>query len=179
MFNNHNKKMFALAGKSVNKYGLDQTKKIIYNFDEYGFRQGNNYNIKPKYIFFGSSILSGIGVKEEDRFSYYIQPSWNFGLCGQYTDYESIQNYFSFLSTYKFKNSLKVIFCWKNSNVKILEKLIDKIPDLGNIFHCVPIKINRQNTCLYLKNIDYDVSGTHWGPITHNKFAKLLWQLLK
>jgi len=40
MFNNHNKKMFALAGKSVNKYGLDQTKKIIYNFDVSGTHWG-------------------------------------------------------------------------------------------------------------------------------------------
>lgn len=179
MFYNHNKKMFAHANKTTNKFGLDQTGKIIYKFDQYGFRQGNDYNIEPKYIFFGSSMLAGIGVKEEERFTNYIVPSWNFGLCGQYLEKESIQNYFSFLDSYPYKNNFQVIFCWKNSNIKELEELINKIPDKENIYHCVPLRTNHKRTCRYLVNLDYDVSGTHWGPVTHKKFAKLLWQLLK
>lgn len=171
--------MLNLAGKSVNKYGKDQTGKIIYRFDQYGFREGNDYNLDPTYVFFGASALAGIGVQQEHRFTNYIQPSWNFGLCGKYIEEESIQNYFSFVSKYQSENNFKIIFCWKSLEIEKLEELINKVPDKENIFHCVPLKISRERTCRYFHNIDYDVSGTHWGPVTHKKFAKLLWQLLK
>ena len=171
--------MFALSGKSLNKYGKDQTGKIVYRFDQYGFREGNDYKLQPTYVFFGASILAGIGVQKEHRFSNYIQPSWNFGLCGNYIEEESIQNYFSFVANYRYENNFKVIFCWKNLEIEKLKRLISKVPDKENIFHCVPLKIEQKRTCLYLKNIDYDVSNTHWGPVTHEKFGKLLWQLLK
>lgn len=168
-----------MAGKSVNRYGLDNTQKIVYTFDRYGFREGNNYQLRPKYVFFGASLLAGIGVEKEQRFSTYFDSSWNFGLCGTYTEEQHIQNYFSFLDSYKDSNNCKIIFCWKCSAPQDLQTLFDKLPCNKNIFHCVPIKIKRERTCLYLKNLDYDVSGTHWGPVTHKKFSKLLWQLLK
>lgn len=168
-----------MAGKSVNSFGLDNTGKIVYTFDQYGFREGNNYQLEPKYVFFGASMLAGIGVKKEQRFSAYFDASWNFGLCGTYSEEQHVQNYFSFLNAYKDSNNYKVIFCWRSSKLQDLQTIFDKLPCYENIFHCVPIKIKKENTCRYLKNLDYDVSGTHWGPITHKKFSKLLCQLLK
>ena len=171
--------MLSLAGKSVSNYGLDQTGKIVYKFDQYGFREGNDYNTQPNYIFFGASILAGIGVDQDQRFSMYMEPSWNFGLCGSYTENEIVLNYFSFMESYKLQNNFKIIFCWKNSNIKELEKLMNSVPNNENIFHCVPVKINRIRTCRYLENIDNGACGIHWGATTHKKFAKLLCQFLK
>ena len=77
MFNNCNEKMFSLSGQTVDKYGLDKTGQINYTFDKYGFREGNDYDQKPDYVFFGASTLAGIGVTEQKRFSRYFDNSWN------------------------------------------------------------------------------------------------------
>ena len=175
MFNNCNKKMFSLAGQTVYKYGLDKTGQINYTFDKHGFREGNDYDQKPDYVFFGASTLAGIGVIEQKRFSRYFDNSWNFGLCGTYIDEESITNYNSFKKL-KIDNA-KIVFCWKNDNPLELLKLIKKLPK--DVYHCVATKLDREKTCLYPKNLDYDVSNTHWGPITHEKFYKLLCYFLK
>ena len=175
MFNNCNKKMFSLAGQTVDTYGLDKTGKISYTFDQYGFREGNNYGQRPNYVFFGASTLAGIGVPEQKRFTRYFDNSWNFGLCGTYIDEESIINYHEFKKLKLHK--AKIIFCWKNNDPENLLGLIEKLPK--NVYHCVTTKLDRDKTCLYPRNLDFDVSNTHWGPKTHEKFYKLLCYFLK
>ena len=175
MFNNCNKKMFGLAGQTVDTYGLDKTGQIKYSFDTFGFREGNDYNVHPKFVFFGASTLAGIGVHEQKRFSRYFENSWNFGLCGNYIDEESIINYFTFKKLNL--SDTKIVFCWKNNDPVALLDMINRLPN--NVYHCVTTKLDREKTCLYPKNLDYDVSKTHWGPITHQKFYKLLCYFLK
>jgi hypothetical protein len=181
MFNNCNKKMFFLANSSMDKYGLDQTGKIIYKFDSYGFREGNNYNIDPSIVFFGCSYLTGTGVNINQRFSSYFNNSWNFGLFGEYKEEELLVNYELFKKNYKDYNTRKIVFCWKSKNSFQLKKLITSVDNNKNIYHTVPSNIKLKNYKLLrnLENVDYDISGTHYGPLTHQKFSKLLWYFLK
>jgi hypothetical protein len=181
MINNCNTKMFSFANCSIDKYGLDQTGKIIYKFDSYGFREGNNYDIRPSVIFFGCSYLAGIGVRFNERFSNYFNNSWNFGLYGEYKEEESLINYELFKKNYKEYNQYKIVFCWKSSNDVRLKKLITSVDNNENIYHTIPTSLKLKNYKLIrnLENIDYDVSGTHYGPQTHQKFSKLLCYFLK
>lgn len=171
--------MFSLANNSVDKYGLDQTGKIIYKFDSYGFREGNDYNIEPSIVFFGCSYLIGIGVTINQRFSSYFNNSWNFGLGGEYIDKESLINYELFKKNYKKYKECKIVFCWKSENIIQLKKSIMSISK--NIYHVVPVNLKLKNYKLMrnLENIDYDISGTHYGPQSHQKFSKLLCHFLK
>ena len=173
--------MLSFANSCVNKYGLDNTGKILYNFDSYGFREGNNYDIHPSIVFFGCSYLFGIGVRFNERFSSYFNNSWNFGLCGEYIEEESLINYKLFKKNYRGYKTYKIVFCWKSSNTVQLKKLITSVDNNENIYHTIPTSLKLKNYKLMrnLKNIDYDVSGTHYGPKTHQKFSKLLCHFLK
>lgn len=181
MINNCNKKMYSFSNCSLDRYGFDQTGKIIYKFDAYGFREGNDYDKKPSIVFFGCSYLTGIGVKPNERFSSYFNNSWNFGLFGEYKEEESLINYQSFKEKYKQYKECKVVFCWKANNIDKLKKLITSIDNNKNIYHTAPcmLKLKSYKLMRILENLDYDVSGTHYGPKTHKKFSKLLCHFLK
>ena len=56
MFQNNNLLMYELRNTTVNKFGNDQTGLISYKFDEYGFREGNNYKNNPYITFFGNLL---------------------------------------------------------------------------------------------------------------------------
>ena len=173
--------MLSMAGSSVDKYGHDQTGKIIYNFDTYGYREGNDYNTRPSVVFFGCSYVAGIGVKANERFTNYFDDSWNFGLFGTYTEEELIINHHSFKKSYDDHARCKIVFCWKSTDVDRLKKLITSIENDKNIYHTVPVDLKLKNYKLMrnVENIDYGISGTHYGPRSHLKFSKLLWHFLK
>jgi len=170
-----------MAGSSVDKYGNDQTGKIIYNFDTYGYREGNDYNTRPSVVFFGCSYVAGTGVKANERFTNYFDDSWNFGLFGKYTEEELIINHHSFKKSYDDHARCKIVFCWKSTDVDRLKKLITSIENDKNIYHTVPVDLKLKNYKLMrnVENIDYGISGTHYGPRSHLKFSKLLWHFLK
>ena len=173
--------MLSMAGSSVDKYGNDQTGKIIYNFDTYGYREGNDYNTRPSVVFFGCSYVAGTGVKANERFTNYFDDSWNFGLFGKYTEEELIINHHSFKKSYDDHARCKIVFCWKSTDVDRLKKLITSIENDKNIYHTVPVDLKLKNYKLMrnVENIDYGISGTHYGPRSHLKFSKLLWHFLK
>lgn len=182
MFPNCNKLMYNFANKKTSKWGKDQTGKITYEFDKFGFRSGNDYNQNPKYVFFGASYLGGIGVPAQRRFSSYFENSYNFGLMGKYTEDQTIQNYTRFLETFQTLCLTKIIFCWKEQNKKKLQEYINSLPYKEQIFHCVPVKFECDKKIKLLRimqPIDYDVSLTHWGPKTHKKFSNILCHFLK
>lgn len=179
MFNNSNKKMLSLANCSINTYGKDQTGKITYKFDPYGFREGNNYNIIPSTVFFGCSFVAGIGINTNERFSNYFNNSWNFGLFGEYTEDEIISNYEMFKKQFTEYKKTKIVFCWRSDDIDYLEMLIHSMDT--NIYHTVPVDFKLKNFKIMrnIENIDYDVSKTHYGPKSHQKFSTLLWHFLK
>jgi len=170
MFYNSNIAMKKLACKLVNKFAKDKTGKIQYEFDQYGFRKLNNYNKNPQYTFFGCSTLFGVGVQDNQIFTQQFENFWTFGLAGKYTEDEIIENYKQFQ---KLGIKSKVIFLWRDNTYKNYLKDLDT-----DILHCVPERNNKQNCIRLMNTIDYDVSKTHWGPKTHQKFYKLLSQKL-
>ena len=130
---------------------------------------------------FGCSYVAGIGVKANERFTNYFDDSWNFGLFGKYTEEELIINHHSFKKSYDDHARCKIVFCWKSTDVDRLKKLITSIENDKNIYHTVPVDLKLKNYKLMrnVENIDYDISGTHYGPRSHLKFSKLLWHFLK
>jgi len=171
MFKNPNSYMYEARNSTTDSWGKDSTGLIKYTFDQYGFRNQNNYNESPQYVFFGCSLLFGIGVDIENVFTKKFQ-CWNFGLAGRYTEDQILDCYSEFK---KLKIDCKVIFVWRNR---------DLLPDLNlgqdhKIYHCLPYRSKPKNHIRLMDNLDYDVSGTHWGIKTHQKFYKLLSHFLQ
>tara|TARA_R100000027_G_scaffold45370_1_gene34402 strand:+ start:26 stop:541 length:516 start_codon:yes stop_codon:yes gene_type:complete len=171
MFNNPNQAMYNARGSTASMWGKDSTGLVKYTFDRYGFRNHNDYSTTPDYVFFGSSLLFGVGVDKNDVFTNEFN-CWNFGLAGKYNERQILDCY------EKFKNlqiDCKIIFVWRASH---------PVPDIdfgdqNTIYHCLPYKTPQKNHVRLLDYVDYDVSGTHWGVKTHQKFHKMLSYLLK
>jgi len=170
MFNNPNKKMFLYRNREKNVWGKDSTTLIEYKFDEYGFRKQNNYHKKPEYVFFGCSLLFGIGIEPSKIFTNGLN-CWNFGLAGSYTEQEILECYRLFT---RLKIKSNVIFVWRDYHA-----VPKQILDNENLYHCLPIRSEKKNHIRLMENLDFDVSGTHWGIQTHAKFHKLLCSFLK
>jgi len=170
MFDNPNKKMFLYRNSKTNVWGKDSTALIEYEFDEYGFRKQNNYQKEPEYVFFGCSLLFGIGIETNKIFTKGLN-CWNFGLAGSYNEQEILECYRLFT---KLNVKSNIIFVWRNFN-----KAPKHILDNQDIYHCLPIKSKPKNHIRLMENLDFDVSGTHWGIKTHAKFHKLLCSFLK
>tara|TARA_R110002153_G_scaffold213579_1_gene366108 strand:+ start:436 stop:951 length:516 start_codon:yes stop_codon:yes gene_type:complete len=171
MFENPNPYMYEARNSTVDSWGKDLTCSIKYKFDQYGFRNFNNYEKKPDLVFFGCSLLFGIGVEKQDAFTSNFN-CWNFGLAGKYTEGEILECYNQFQDL---KIDCKMVFVWRNK---------DWLPNLNfgdqnKIYHCLPFKNENKNHVRLLDYVDYDVSGTHWGIKTHQKFGKLLSSFLK
>ena len=171
MFENPNQEMYDHRNQTIDSWGKDSTGQVKYTFDKYGFRNHNNYEVMPECVFFGCSLLFGVGVNTQDVFTSNFQ-CWNFGLAGRYTEDEILNCYTQFK---KLQIDSKVVFVWRSK-----ESLPDlNMLDSGKIYHCVPYKSEHKNHLRLLECLDYDVSGTHYGPQTHKKFSKLLWYFLK
>lgn len=171
MFKNPNQYMYDHRDRTVRSWGKDSTGLIKYTFDQYGFRNHNNYDKTPEYVFFGCSMLFGIGVERQNVFSNQFN-CWNFGLAGKYNESQILDCYrqFKLLDI-----NCKIVFVWR---------FRDSVPNLGllnddKIYHCLPYRSESKNHVRLLENIDYDVSGTHWGIKTHARFQKILWHFLK
>jgi len=162
--------MYDARGTKQRVWGKDTTGTILYEFDEFGFRKMNDYSRNPEYTFFGSSLLFGVGVPKEKLFTSAFN-CWNFGLAGQYTEQEFIKCYESFKSL---ELKSKIVFVWRDI-VKVPQNILAQ----EEIYHCLPVYSKEKNHLRLLENLDYDVSGTHWGAKTHSKFSTLLWHFLK
>ena len=170
MFNNPNRYMYDVRGTDVNSWGKDSTGSITYTFDEFGFRNHNNYNKIPSYVFFGCSLLFGVGVEKNEVFTSRFN-CWNFGLAGEYTESQIMDCYEEFKQT---KIQSKVIFVWRDYDLIPKDILNNEL-----VYHCLPLKSNKTNHVELLSHLDFDVSGTHWGVKTHDKFYKMLCYFLK
>jgi len=171
MFVNPNQDMYDQRNQTVSAWGKDNTGKIKYTFDQYGFRNHNDYKVSPKYVFFGCSLLFGIGVENQDVFTSKFQ-CWNFGLAGKYSEDEILECFNEFK---KLQIDCKIVFVWRNKDM--MKGLT--LPEGENIYHCLPYRSPHKQHLRLLQTIDHDASGTHFGPKSHLKFSKLLWHFLK
>lgn len=175
LINNANEPLHSIRGKTVSAWGKDTTGFIKYTINNQGFRSSVDYDWTPKYAFFGSSSVFGIGVPEEQTLVAQFENAHNYGLAGNYLNQDSITNLKNFLSSATYNNDVKIVFFWiERPNQENIEEMISYVDSISKkIIHIsqgnkYPKAIN------LMPHIDQDVSGTHPGPRTHKLWAKTI-----
>jgi hypothetical protein len=173
MIINHVNDMIQNKCQVLNSFGKDQTGLISYKFNDQGFRGNKDYNFIPEYAFFGCSIVFGIGVPIEDTFSYKFNNSQNYGLASRYDNRDVMTIVDKFVSSPLYSPLVKIVVVWHSRDSSNLDTYYKNLKHF-NIFHFYcgdPLPYER---CFpVIKNLDYDVSGTHCGPKTHNFYYRV------
>jgi hypothetical protein len=175
---NHVPGMWQNAGICVNSFGKDQSNSISYNFNAQGFR-GPNFDYQPNHAFFGCSLVFGIGVAQQDTFVYLFEKSQNYGLAGAYSNDDIRLVLEKFLCSDLYKPTVKIAVVWRDPPDQVLKEFYNQIQDL-KILHFFCNQPLDGPLCFAMpKNLDYDISGTHPGPITHRYLCKILQNLFR
>ena len=164
-------------GQTVNRWGKDRTGLIEYQFNNQGFRNVQDYNWKPSIAIFGNSIVFGVGVDYPDILCNLLPDTQNYGLSGIYKNHHSVTNLKEFISSDLYSSSVKIVFFW----IDRAEPIEDMIQDINqatpNVLH-ISSGIKRAGAINLMPSTDYDVSGTHPGPLTHRMWARTIKLLL-
>jgi hypothetical protein len=161
----------------VNRWGKDQTGLIEYQFNQQGFRHVQDYNWKPSIAIFGNSIVFGVGVNYSDILCNLLPDTQNYGLSGTYMNHHSVTNLKEFISSDLYSNSVKIVFFWINRDEPIEDMIQDVNLAAPNVLH-ISSGIERTGAINLMPSIDYDVSGTHPGTLTHRMWARTIKLLL-
>lgn len=164
-------------GQTVNRWGKDQTGLIDYQFNRQGFRHAQDYNWKPSIAVFGNSIVFGVGVDYADILCNLLPNTQNYGLSGSYMNHHSVSNLKQFVSSDLFSDSVKIVFFWIDRPEPIEDMIQEVNRVLPNVLH-ISSGIKRSGAVNLMPSIDYDVSGTHPGPLTHKMWARTIKLLL-
>lgn len=175
---NHVPDMYNLRGQTVNKFGLDNTEQIQYQFNTAGFRSQHEFDHCPKYALFGCSLIFGIGVENCQTTAFLLPDAYNFGLAGTYSNTDIYLLTKKYLSSDLYAPTTKICVVWTDRDQQLLTDYVGKLSQFP-IYHffCGDV-IAGSKSFKFVKNLDYDVSGTHIGPKTHSYFSKTLWALL-
>lgn len=163
------------SGQTVDKFGLDQTGKIQYQFNQQGWRDNQDYTFVPRHAFFGNSSVFGIGVDHHNIFASMFEQSYNCGLAAQYNNQDIVDSILAFANTAWYHPQVKMAVVWSERNPEHMADCYRQIQhlDLQNFF-CGPLPVDARNCWAMIRMIDHDVSGTHMGPQTHRLFYKIL-----
>ena len=174
MVPNNNKALYAIRGTTVNRWGKDQTGTISYNINSHGFRSSVDYNWAPRYAFFGSSTVFGIGVNDQDLLVNQFDNAHNYGLAGKYLNCESLENLRAF-TTSPFYQITQIVFFWiDRPGIEQIDQLIPIANSLcNNILH-ISQGVKYAGAINLMPHIDLDVSGTQPGVKTHRLWAKTI-----
>lgn len=160
-------------GKTVTKWGKDQTGLIEYQINQQGFRSPTDYLQKPNWAFFGNSIVFGVGVPWSQTLVSHFESAHNYGLAGDYMNHHSVTNLQRFLDSALYSPTTKIVFFWSDRNEPI-DHMINQITQwVPGALH-VSAGQKRPGAINLLPQIDTDVSGTHPGPKSHTIWAKTL-----
>jgi hypothetical protein len=160
-------KMYSLRGQTVDQFGRDSTGLVHYQFNQQGFRSNQNFDFVPDWAFFGSSFVAGIGVPIEKTFASKFNNSQNYGVCGTYYNHDIREIIQQFLNSKLFSPCTKMAVFWTDRDCALLDAYYQELHHLDmRFFFCSkPLSYPR---CYKLPgNLDSDVSGTHFGPKTH------------
>lgn len=174
---NCNAGAWSRRGQSTNSWGKDQTGTIVYNFNNQGFRSATDYTTCPDYAFFGNSCIFGIGVPETEILTSHFSNSHNYGLAGNYTNKQSVENLYQFVSSDLYAPNVKIVFGWTDRNEPVddlIQEINHKVP---GVLH-ISFGQKRKDAINLQPQVDTDVSGTHAGPKTHRMWAKTINLLL-
>jgi len=161
-------------GKTLCRYGKDQTGKITYRFNNQGFRANRDFDFIPSYAFFGCSLVFGIGVEQNQTFPFLFNNSHNYGLAGDYDNHDIMMVLEKFLSSGMFSLKTKIAVVWHSRDSECLEQFYNQLRDYNiEHFYCgTPLKYLRCHA--FPRQLDQDVSGTHPGPKSHKVFGQML-----
>jgi hypothetical protein len=171
--------MFVNRGKTLDRFGLDQTGKINYTLNQQGFRSNTEFNFIPDYAFFGCSLVLGIGTPIEETFASQFNNSQNYGVCGIYSNATIFEHIKQFIDSPLYHPNIRMAVFWTDRDA-VLELLDSYYQSLINVplvhFFCgEPLPYS--NCYRMVANIDHDVSKTHIGPDTHRFIHKMLCSL--
>ncbi len=169
--------LWDLRSQTINQLGRDRTGKINYQFNSQGWRSNYEYDFVPEYAFFGCSSVLGIGVTQEYIFPSLFNRSHNYGLATRYTNQHIVDTILAFTNSKLYVPSIKMAVVWTDRDPEIIDNAWPLLDHLNiKHFFCGTL-IPGNNSWPMIKNLDYDVSGTHMGPKTHNIFYKTLCNL--
>lgn len=169
--------MYKLRGQTVDKFGVDCTGQVEYQFNQQGFRSDLNFDTAPKHALFGCSLVFGIGVNSSDTAASLLPNTYNFGLAGRYNNNDIYQTIANYTNSALYCPNTKLCVVWTDRDPQSLPDIVASLGHL-NLYHffCGDI-VSGAKRFKFIKQIDHDVSQTHMGPKTHAVFAKILWAL--
>ena len=174
MIPNNNKALYAVRGTTVTRWGKDQTGTISYTINQQGFRSRVEYDWAPRYAFFGSSTVFGIGINDQDLMVNQFEDVHNYGLAGDYLNVESLENLRAFATSTLCQNTQIVFFWIDRPGQEQIDKLIPVANSItSNILHISQGK-KYTGAINLMPHIDLDTSGTQPGIKTHKLWAKTI-----
>jgi len=170
---NHVPGMQKHQGLTVDTFGKDTTGKVLYTFNQQGFRSQTDYVTSPSVAFFGCSLVFGIGVDQDKITTSYFANSHNYGLAGKYNNQDIYQTIKKFTASRLYDNT-PIVVVWHSRDSENLNQYYNDLKSF-NIYHffCGQ-KLPLPNCFSMIPNIDSDVSGSHPGPETHKLFFKIV-----
>jgi hypothetical protein len=168
--------MWNQRGKTVTSFGKDTTGKIKYSFNDLGFRSSKIFDFVPDYAFFGCSFVLGIGVEEEKTFASKFKNSQNYGVGSLYDNEHIFQTIKNFVNSKLYSPDVKIAVFWTDRDPERLDGYYQQLLQY-NLIHVFCGKPLLYPRCYpMIKNLDWDVSGTHIGELTHQFLYKFLCQ---
>lgn len=174
---NHVPGMIQCLGQTVNQFGLDQTGTIDYQFNQQGFRAPVDFDFVPDYVFFGCSLVFGIGVQHDYIFPTMFNRSHNYGLAGNYNNDDVFLIIKNYLNSDLYNNLTKKFVCWTDRNIENIDSYSNQLSQQGFIQLFCGDTMPYKNCFKLLPNIDVGISHTHMGTKTHMIIYKLLCSL--
>jgi hypothetical protein len=168
--------MYKHRGKTVNQFGLDKTGLVEYRFNQQGFRSDRNFDFIPDWAIFGCSFVAGIGVANDQIFSSKFTNSQNYGVCGTYHNYHIRNIIQRFLNSNLFSYETKMAIFWTDRGCDMLETYYHELKHLDIRFFFCGSLLPYPRCHRVISNLDFDVSGTHMGPKTHEFLYRVLCQ---
>jgi hypothetical protein len=174
---NHVPGMIQHIGQTIDQFGKDNTGIIKYQFNQQGFRSPMDFNFVPEYVFFGNSLVFGIGVAYEYTFPGMFNLSHNYGLAGSYNNDDTFIIIENYLNSDAYSSKTKKAVVWTNRNEENIDVYSKRLSQEGFVQLFCGKKMPYKNCFSAIPNIDFDVSGTHIGIKTHLATYKALCSL--
>lgn len=178
-FDNCYQLAFDVRNTVQSRWGKDQTGTVQYQFNAQGFRGNQNYDWIPDHAFFGNSSVFGIGVPNDKTLVSHFSGAHNYGLAGVYMNWHSVENLKRFVSSPFCADHTKIVFAWieRPEQESITELIAQANLVRSNILH-ISMGEKYPGAVNLMPSIDFDVSGTHPGPKSHQIWAKTIELLL-
>jgi hypothetical protein len=166
--------MLKQQGTCIDRFGLDNTGIVQYQFNQQGFRASKDFNFAPDHAFFGCSLVFGIGVPENLTFPSLFENSQNYGLAGSYNNADIMIVLENFLQSDLYQDSVKIAVFWHSRQDEMLPEYYQQLKDHDMIhFFCGPV-LPYKRCYRFPSNQDFDASGTHPGIKSHKFICKAL-----